>query len=70
MTLTVPNNYKYSDTYVANKALNMPLPLEGGDDVVDNGFVAAATFRGKHLVVISLAVGFTFKHVVPGVILF
>ena len=52
------------NTHVANKALHMPLSLEGRDNVVYNGFVAAATFRGEHLIVISLAVGFTLEHVI------
>lgn len=50
--------------FIADKALDMPLSLEGSDNVVDNSFVAATTLGSEHLVVIALAVGFTFKHMV------
>lgn len=53
------------NTHIADKALDMPLSLEGSDNVVDNSFVAATTLGSEHLVVIALAVGFTFKHMVP-----
>lgn len=50
--------------FVANKALNVPLPLECCYHIVHNGLVAAATLWSEHLIIISLTIRFTFKHVV------
>jgi len=49
---------------VAREALDVPLLLQRRDDVVDDGFAAAAAFGRKHLVVVALAVGAPFEHVV------
>lgn len=62
--LVVSSSSKPVLALVANKALYVPLPLECCYHVVHNGLVAATTLWGEHLIIISLTIRFTFKHVV------
>merc|ERR1740124_813806 len=64
LVLIVCSSPKPVLTFVANEALDMPLPLESSDDVVHYSLVATATLGGEHFVVIPFAVRFSFKHMV------